>query len=174
MVEDRRLYRIIAPHSAVTHYICLCKLAFVLLRATSAFRFASAPSQETWHLVTFLSAECKILSNFLNAYAFWSFSLLNQIKIKETSYDVSFILEDRRFELLTPCVQSRCSTSWANPPHTQAYAFSLVNLRKLTFAHLPLGYIYYNTWWFFFVKGFFIFIFYNFFTISSKQIFTCA
>ena len=42
ILEDRRLYRIIAPHSAVTHYICLRKLAFVLLRATSAFRFASA------------------------------------------------------------------------------------------------------------------------------------
>ena len=110
------MYRIIAPHSAVTHYICFRKLTFVLLRATSAFRFAPAPSQETWHLVTFLSAECKILSNFLNSYTFWSFSLPNQTKIKETSFDVSFILEDRRFELLTPCVQSRCSTSWANPP----------------------------------------------------------
>ena len=38
MVGVRRLFRIIAPHFAVTHCICLRKLAFVLLRATSAFR----------------------------------------------------------------------------------------------------------------------------------------
>ena len=42
MVEVRRLYRIIAPHSALVHFICLRKLTFTLLRGTSAFRFASA------------------------------------------------------------------------------------------------------------------------------------
>ena len=37
MVEDRRLYWIIAPHYALVHSICLRKLTFTLLRATSAF-----------------------------------------------------------------------------------------------------------------------------------------
>ena len=38
MVEDRRLYRIIAPHYALVHSICLRKLTFTMLRVTSAFR----------------------------------------------------------------------------------------------------------------------------------------
>ena len=37
MVEVRRLYRIIAPHSALVHFICLRKLTLTLLRVTSAF-----------------------------------------------------------------------------------------------------------------------------------------
>ena len=57
-----RLSWIIASRFAVVHSISLRKLTFTLLRATSAFLHfvQSAPSQETWHLVTFLSAECKI------------------------------------------------------------------------------------------------------------------
>ena len=35
----------------------------------------------------------------------------------QMTYAIWYFLENRRLELLTPCVQSRCSTNWANPPY---------------------------------------------------------
>ena len=42
--------------------------------------------------------------------------LLSQINRNKCSPDIHMV-ERRRIELLTPCVQSRCSPSWANTPH---------------------------------------------------------
>ena len=39
----------------------------------------------------------------------------------------SNLVEMRRIELLTPCLQGRCSPSWATPPYTWVFNLSLRN-----------------------------------------------
>ena len=49
------------------------------------------------------------------------------------------MVEDRRFELLTPCVQGRCSTSWANPPRNSLTCLIITSAKN--YATLFLVYI---------------------------------
>ena len=45
-----------------------------------------------------------------------STSRLSGVRSNHLSYAPNFMVEMRRIELLTPCLQSRCSPSWATPP----------------------------------------------------------
>ena len=50
---------------------------------------------------------------FLNTYLCMKFSMYTQ---SDTQFYVSDRMEMERFELLTPCLQGRCSPNWATPP----------------------------------------------------------
>ena len=61
-----------------------------------------------------------LASNFL---LFWQHQYKNSHKGTPTFYDFTkrnhkrlYVVEDNGIEPLTPCLQSRCSPSWANPP----------------------------------------------------------
>ena len=51
----------------------------------------------------------------------------------------SFLVEVRRFELLTPCLQSRCSPSWAIPPYILRYQNHIIG--DITMISLSAVYI---------------------------------
>ena len=70
------------------------------------------------------------------------------------------MVENRRLELLTPCVQSRCSTNWANPP------LSNLSGRPGLRGWAICAHKSYYTCWFFFVNPFlwFYFIFLLYFS----------
>ena len=46
-----------------------------------------------------------------------STSRLSGVRSNHLSYAPFYLMEIRRIELLTPCLQSRCSPSWATPPY---------------------------------------------------------
>ena len=71
-----------------------------------------------------------------NGVKIWTQKRLKRIK-KEPFGSCFKMVENRRLELLTPCVQSRCSTNWANPPYFSARIF-------WAYQH--------STCWFFFVN----------------------
>ena len=64
-------------------------------------------------------------------------SRLSGVRSNHLSYAPNtFLVEMRRIELLTPCLQSRCSPSWATPPTSAVpsklnNAFSLLRLPSL-------------------------------------------
>ena len=46
--------------------------------------------------------------------------------VTHLAFATQMLVEMRRIELLTPCLQGRCSPSWATPPH-----FTLVNFDEV-------------------------------------------
>ena len=50
-----------------------------------------------------------------------STSRLSGVRSNHLSYAPFYLMEIRRIELLTPCLQSRCSPSWATPPTFKRY-----------------------------------------------------
>ena len=71
-----------------------------------------------------------------------STSRLSGVRSNHLSYAPFYLMEIRRIELLTPCLQSRCSPSWAIPPFFYGYfsvssklnnVFPWTNLRILFF-----------------------------------------
>ena len=49
--------------------------------------------------------------------------LYSVFKVQEQQYNIAFV-EMVRFELMTPCLQGRCSPNWAKPPKISLLGFS--------------------------------------------------
>ena len=58
-------------------------------------------------------------------------SLLSYEPLYRLFFSLSPLVEMKRFELLTPCLQGRCSPNWATPPYHQGFCVSEYHTLKI-------------------------------------------
>ena len=101
--------------NSVWNRVCFLKKLFQLLNNYVYVWFANfrllfsdvlIKISQIFFLNTYLYEVFKVQSASLHGKAAWS----------SASVDVSDRMEMERFELLTPCLQGRCSPNWATPP----------------------------------------------------------
>ena len=114
------LHRLLMPR----HSPCaLCSLTYLVISKSSQFWFSQRIVFNkyfiSWLVVSTIYIHMQFSKNIVVGLSGLEppTSRLSGVRSNQLSYRPIYVVEVRRFELLTPCVQGRCSPSWAIPPH---------------------------------------------------------